>query len=72
MISSLRIFIITFAVLSPLIIAENSCRFEYPGKGIVDLTTLGRTDGNPKYRDVVPPDAFYSTLTLLFVLKFII
>ncbi len=61
--SSLTILIITFASLSSLIIADNPCRFEYPGKGVVDLTTLGRRDGNAAYQDVVPSESFYSTFT---------
>ncbi|UJR12774.1 hypothetical protein I4U23_016948 [Adineta vaga] len=34
---------------------SDPCRFEYPGKGILDITTLGRTDGTAAYADRIPP-----------------
>jgi hypothetical protein len=43
------------------------CRFEDPEKGVIDLTTLGRTDGNPAYTDRTPQQSSnYSMLFLLF------
>ncbi|CAF0927207.1 unnamed protein product [Rotaria sp. Silwood1] len=44
----------SFAVLSSLVIADDPCRFEYPAKGVIDLTSLGRTDGKPAYPDKLP------------------
>jgi hypothetical protein len=29
----------------------NSCGFEYPGKGIIDFSFIGRTDGKAAYTD---------------------
>jgi len=65
----LTIFTIIFAVLSSFILAQNPCRFEYPGKGIIDLTTLGRGDGIAAFPDKIPPTGSnYSMLSLFFCL----
>jgi len=42
-----------------------TCRFTDPDYGVIDLTTLGHTDGTPAYLDKIPstPDGF-SILTL--------
>ncbi len=69
MMSSLTIFTVILAFLSSLIIADDPCRYEYPGKGIIDLTTLGRTDGIAAYPDKLPPSGSnYSMLSLFFYL----
>jgi hypothetical protein len=48
---------------------NTSCRFEYPGKGIIDLTTLGRGDGIAAFPDKIPPSGSnYSMLSLFFCL----
>ncbi|CAF2639248.1 unnamed protein product [Rotaria sp. Silwood2] len=44
-----------FAVLSSLIIADDPCRYQDPKKGVLDLTSLGRTDGKAAYSDIIPP-----------------
>ncbi|CAF2573694.1 unnamed protein product [Rotaria sp. Silwood2] len=50
----LTIFI-NFAVLSSLVIADDPCRFQDPKNGVIDLTSLGRTDGKAAYADKIPP-----------------
>ncbi|CAF3746251.1 unnamed protein product [Rotaria sordida] len=44
----------SFVVLSSLITADDPCRYEHPTKGVIDLTSLGRTDGKPAYPDKIP------------------
>jgi len=44
---SIIVLIVSFAVA----FAADPCRFEYPGKGVIDLTSLGRTDGKAAYAD---------------------
>ncbi|CAF3590683.1 unnamed protein product [Rotaria sp. Silwood1] len=53
MMSWLTIFT-CFAFLSSLIIADDPCRFESSTKGVIDLTSLGRTDGKAAYPDKLP------------------
>jgi hypothetical protein len=53
MMSWLTIFTIIAAVLSTLIIADDPCRFEN-AKGVIDLSSLARTDGKAAYPDVTP------------------
>jgi len=68
----LTIFIVVFAILSQLIISDDPCRFSHT-KGVIDLTSLGRTDGIAKYSDRLPPTGSnYSMLMLFFVLIFLI
>lgn len=47
-----------FTVVSILLFSSGDtsdpCRFEYPGKGVIDITSLGRTDGKATYADRVP------------------
>ncbi len=45
----------------------DSCRFQHPSKGVIDLTTLGRTDGTAAYADrVASTSPGYSMLILFF------
>jgi hypothetical protein len=53
MMSRLTIFTVSFAVLVLSINADDSCLFE-TSKGVIDLTSLGRTDGKAVYPDIVP------------------
>ncbi len=74
-------FLIIFAIASPQTTTtippqtttapqtNNSCRFEYPGTGVIDLTTLGRGDGIAAYPDKIPQTGVnYSMLSLFFCL----
>lgn len=47
-------FIALVALLFPSICMSDPCRFEYPGKGVIDITTLGRSDGTATYADRRP------------------
>jgi hypothetical protein len=70
MITRFPIFTVVFALLSSFIIAD-PCRFEH-SRGIIDLTTVGRSDGNPAYLDKQPTTGSnWSTLILFsFVVRF--
>ena len=41
-------------ILSSIILADDPCRFQ-SDRGVIDLTSLGRTDGIATYKDRVPP-----------------
>ena len=61
---SIIVLIVSFAVA----FAADPCRFEYPGKGVIDLTTLGHTDGTPAF--TYPIDSFtdgYSMSMIFFL-----
>jgi len=61
-------FIVAFIFLFSIGVAADSCRFEYPGKGVIDLTTLGHTDGTPAF--TYPIDTFtdgYSMSMIFFL-----
>ena len=62
------IFVIVLTVLYSTICVADPCRFEDPEKGVIDITTLGRTDGNAAYADRVPSvTTGYSMFTVLFL-----
>ncbi len=62
------IFIAVLTLLFSTICMSDPCRFEYPGKGVIDITTLGRTDGTAAYADRIPPrQPSYSMLILFLV-----
>ncbi|CAF1656613.1 unnamed protein product, partial [Adineta ricciae] len=47
--------LITFLILLySTICISDPCRFEYPGKGVIDITSLGRSDGKAAYADILP------------------
>jgi len=43
-----------FAVLFSLIIADDPCRFEHKGKGVIDISSLARKDGKAAFPDETP------------------
>jgi hypothetical protein len=62
MMSWITIFTISFAVLALLTNADDPCLFE-TSKGVIDLTSAGRTTGKAAYADRVPSiSTNYSTL----------
>lgn len=62
------IFTISFSAIS----ADDPCRFVHP-TGVIDLTSLGRTDGKPAYPDQVPTATpYYSMFVLFQILKYTI
>ena len=61
------IFIVLLTLLYSTICMSDPCRFVHPEKGVIDITTLGRTDGNAAYADRVPSvSSGYSMLNPLF------
>jgi hypothetical protein len=61
------IFIIVFGVLSSLNIADDPCRFVHPKKGVIDLTSLARHDGQAAYQHAMPPEGGYYSMLILFL-----
>jgi hypothetical protein len=61
------IFIGVLTLLFSTICMSDPCRFEYPGKGVIDITTLGRTDGTAAYEDRVPSKPSGYSMLILFV-----
>ena len=45
------IFIAVLTLLFSTICMSDPCRFEYPGKGVIDLSFIGRTDEKAAYSD---------------------
>jgi hypothetical protein len=65
-VSCSTVFIISFALSSSLIIADDPCRFISRSKGTINLTSLGRSDGKAAYADTIPATGLgYSTLILI-------
>ena len=48
------IFIALSTLLFSTLCTSDPCRYEHAGKGVIDITTLGRTDGKAAYADKVP------------------
>jgi hypothetical protein len=66
MISWLTIF---FAVLLPAITAEDPCRFEYIPFGVIDLTSLGNTDGTPVFAASSSPWSMFICCFSIFIIQ---
>ncbi|CAF1211276.1 unnamed protein product [Rotaria sordida] len=41
------------------ILADNSCIFEHPTKGIINLSSIGLRNGQPRFRDLSSPSSSY-------------
>ncbi len=54
MIVRTTIFVAILTLLFSTICMTDPCRFEHPEKGVIDITTLGRSDGTAAYEDRVP------------------
>ena len=66
--SCFTILLIVFGILSSSITADNPCRFQDASKGVIDLTSLGRTDGKAAYLNVIPTTGSnYSAFILFFL-----
>ena len=63
----ITIFVIVLTVLYSTICVADPCRFEHPEKGVIDITTLGRTDGNAAYADRIPSTTPYFSILTLFL-----
>jgi hypothetical protein len=66
--SCFTILLIVFGILSSPITADNPCRFQDASKGVIDLTSLGRTDGKAAYPDVIPTRGSNYSAFILFSL----
>ena len=66
-VSGLTIVTAYIAILSSLVIANDPCRFNDPTKGVIDLTSLGRTDGKAAYLDRRPAGAGNYSIFVLFI-----
>ena len=56
------IVFISFLAFSSFIIANDPCKFTDSDKGVIDLTSLGKTDGTAAFPDRVAEGSSYSTL----------
>lgn len=70
MISCLTIFIITFTIQSSLIICDNPCRYESE-KGIINLSSVGRTNEIATYIDIIPPTEHKYSMLILILIKIV-
>ena len=69
MIIRTTIFNVVLILLFSTMCTSDPCRFEHTEKGVIDITTLGRTDGKAAYADRMPStESKYSMLLLLFFL----
>jgi hypothetical protein len=61
------IFIAVLILLFSTICMSDPCRFEHPGKGVIDITSLGRTDGTAAYADRIPSGQSTYSMLILFL-----
>jgi hypothetical protein len=47
-------YIVFFAIFSLLISADDPCRFDSPGNGVIDISSLSHSDGKAAYPDRNP------------------
>jgi len=52
--------------LSASLFADDPCRFDFPANGIIDLTSLARTNGTPAYADINSTTASHYSILILF------
>lgn len=66
------ILFVVFTLSFSTILAHDPCRFVDSNR-VIDLTSVGRTDGHPAYADVLSPaGSSYSMLNLYHILKYIV
>ena len=51
MMSRMVVFTVSFILMSSVILADDPCRFEYASKGVIDLSSLGNTNGTAAFPD---------------------
>lgn len=57
--------IISSVLFSSVVFAVDPCRYEIPGKGVIDLSSVGRDDGKPAFENLAPlVQSNYSILNL--------
>jgi hypothetical protein len=59
--------IVIFAILSPLIIADDPCRLVSKEKGVIDISSLSHANGKAAFPDMVPPTGSNYSMCLLFI-----
>lgn len=60
----LIIYINILAIIFPLIIANDPCRFQ-TNNGVIDISTLARTDGKAAFPNKIPAEASNYSMYLL-------
>lgn len=61
--------VISSILLSSAVHADDPCRYEVSGKGVIDLTSVGRSDGEPAYKNLAPlVESNYSRLFLFYLI----
>jgi hypothetical protein len=61
-------FIIAFVLSFSIGFADDPCRFEYLGKGVIDLTTVGHIDGTVAFADrKETPTSSYRTSMMFYL-----
>jgi len=58
---------IGFLLTVSVVFAVDPCRFEDSELGVIDLTTLGRTDDTATYADIVAAGSGFGTLTSFYL-----
>jgi hypothetical protein len=66
----MNLIIVALILSFSIAVESDPCRFEYPGKGVIDITTIGHSDGTAAFVNRVPASGTsnYSIL-MLFSLK---
>jgi hypothetical protein len=47
MMNLMVVFLLSFSIA----VAQNPCRYEHAEKGVIDITTIGHSDGTPAFAD---------------------
>jgi hypothetical protein len=45
----MNLIIVALVLSFSIAVESDPCRFEYPGKGVIDITTIGHSDGTTAY-----------------------
>lgn len=53
-VSSLVLFILVLLLLNKRYVAIGPCIYDLDARGVIDLTSVGRNDGTPAWKNVVP------------------
>ena len=60
-------FIVVFLLSFSITFAVDPCRFEYPGKVVIDLTTVAHSDGTAAFPDVIPASSPHFSMWSLYI-----
>jgi hypothetical protein len=64
------IYIIVFILSFSTMFANDPCRFEYPEKGTIDFSFIGRTDEKAAYTDEITRSVSNFSMFILFFIFF--